>query len=86
VLRYGFNRLYKELLKVYSEDNVAGAGGVFGDAGSMGFGGAVPGGEDFYAPGDARNVTNMGTTSRAGKVKTKNDKKKKKKKSTKKKK
>ena len=58
----------------------AGAGGVFGDTGSMDFGGQVPGGSDFYAPGDARNVTNMGTTSRAGKVKTKNDPKKKKKK------
>lgn len=36
------------------ESNTAGAGGAFGDAPSMGHGGAVPGGSDFYATGDAR--------------------------------
>ena len=36
------------------EANTAGVGGVFGDAPSMGHGGAVPGGSDFYAGGDAR--------------------------------
>jgi len=75
-----FNSLYKHLVQIYKEDNTAGAGGVFGDAGSMDHGGAV-GNEDFYAPGDARNVlkNNLGTTSRKGKVRTKQDKKKKKK-------
>jgi len=44
---------------VYSEDNVAGAGGVFGGGPSMGHGGAV-GNSDFYAPGDARVPTALG--------------------------
>ena len=47
----------------------AGGGGVFGDTGSMDYGGQVPGGSDFYAPGDSRNVTNMGTYTRKGKIK-----------------
>ena len=34
---------------------MAGAGGVFGTAGSMGHGGAF-GNQDFYATGDARNI------------------------------
>ena len=37
-----------------NEDNMAGAGGVFGDAPSMGHGGAVTPVADFYAPGDSR--------------------------------
>lgn len=51
-----------------SETNAAGAGGVFGDAGSMGFGGAMTPATDFYAPGDMR--TPMG-----GKKQTKKSKK-----------
>lgn len=38
------------------EDMTSGTGGAFGDAGSMGFGGAV-GNTDFYAPGDMRIPT-----------------------------
>jgi hypothetical protein len=45
-----FERRFKQLL---DEDMTAGAGGVFGDAPSMGHGGAV-GNTDFYAPGDPR--------------------------------
>lgn len=45
-----FERRFKQLL---DEDMTAGAGGVFGDAPSMGHGGAV-GNTDFYAPGDMR--------------------------------
>lgn len=64
-----FNSIYLRLLKIYNEDMTAGAGGVFGDTGSMDYGGQVPGGSDFYAPGDARNTTNMGTYTRKGKIK-----------------
>lgn len=73
----GFNTLYKQLIKIYTEDMTAGTGGAFGDAGSMDFGGEVPGGSDFYAPGDARQVTNNGTYSRQGKVSPKKKRKKK---------
>jgi hypothetical protein len=45
-----FEKRFKQLL---DEDMTAGAGGVFGDAPSMGHGGAV-GNTDFYAPGDMR--------------------------------
>lgn len=41
------------------EDNMAGAGGVFGNAASMGHGGAV-GNKDFYAPGDSRVAKPIG--------------------------
>lgn len=41
------------------EINAAGAGGVFGDAPSMGHGGAV-GNTDFYAPGDTRIPSPLG--------------------------
>jgi len=44
---------------VYNEDNVAGDGGVFGTAPSMGHGGAF-GNSDFYAPDDARVPTALG--------------------------
>ena len=37
-----------------SENNAAGAGGVFGDAPSMGHGGATTPATDFYATGDMR--------------------------------
>lgn len=50
-----------------SETNAAGAGGVFGDAGSMGFGGAMTPATDFYAPGDMR--TPMGGKKQAKKSK-----------------
>lgn len=74
MIRNDFNSIYSRLVDLYSEDMVAGAGGVFGDTGSMGFGGDVPGGKDFYAPGDARSVTNQGTFTRRGKIKTKKKK------------
>ena len=44
------NAFYKQL----TEDNAAGAGGVFGSADSMGHGGAITPAQDFYAPGDTR--------------------------------
>jgi len=44
-----FERLF---VKSLQEDNSAGAGGVFGDAPSMGHGGAV-GNSDFYNTGSA---------------------------------
>lgn len=44
-----FERLF---VKSLQEDNAAGAGGVFGDAPSMGHGGAV-GNDDFYNTGSA---------------------------------
>ena len=44
---------------VIKELNTAGAGGVFGNAPSMGHGGAV-GNSDFYAPGDARIPVALG--------------------------
>ena len=43
----------KTFKKFIYEMNIAGAGGVFGDAPSMGHGGDV-GNSDFYAPGDSR--------------------------------
>lgn len=43
---------FDKLVKTLLEDNAAGGGGVFGDAPSMGHGGAV-GNSDFYAPGTA---------------------------------
>lgn len=55
---------YNKLL----EDMSSGAGGVFGDAPSMGHGGDI-GNTDFYAPGDARIV-------KGGKKKQKKQKKK----------
>lgn len=48
-----FEKRFKQLL---DEDMIAGAGGVFGDAPSMGHGGAV-GNTDFYATGDMRIPT-----------------------------
>jgi len=48
---------YREF--VLKEDNTAGAGGVFGNAPSMGHGGAV-GNSDFYAPGDSRIPVALG--------------------------
>jgi hypothetical protein len=47
--------------------NAAGAGGVFGDAPSMGHGGDF-GNSDFYAPGDARIPVALGAR-RKGKKK-----------------
>ena len=44
---------------ILKELNAAGAGGVFGNAPSMGHGGAV-GNSDFYAPGDARIPVALG--------------------------
>jgi len=57
---------------IMREDNTAGAGGVFGDAPSMGHGGDF-GNTDFYAPGDMRIPVALG-----GKVKIKGKGKKKK--------
>ena len=48
-----FEKRFKQLL---DEDMTAGTGGVFGDAPSMGHGGAV-GNTDFYATGDMRIPT-----------------------------
>lgn len=68
----------KHLIKIL-EDNTAGAGGAFGDAGSMGHGGNV-GNDDFYARGDSRVPKVLGVTvSRAGAVGGKRKKKKRKK-------
>lgn len=53
---------------VLGEENTAGAGGVFGDAPSMGFGGAV-GNTDFYAPGDTRIPSPLGVKKIKGKPK-----------------
>lgn len=61
-----FEQLYYKLLEL----NTAGAGGAFGDAPSMGHGGDVPGGSDFYAPGDSRLPKILGVYSRNGKVNT----------------
>jgi hypothetical protein len=69
MLRSDFHTIYSMMLKLYSEDMTSGAGGVFGDAGSMEYGGQVPGGSDFYAPGDARDTFNYGTFTRKGKIK-----------------
>jgi hypothetical protein len=46
----------RAFIKHLTEDNLSGAGGVFGDADSMGHGGAI-GMTDFYASGDARTPT-----------------------------
>lgn len=43
----------KAFIRKLTEDNLAGAGGVFGDAESMGHGGAI-GNTDFYATNDNR--------------------------------
>lgn len=64
--RYG-----KIFYKLMSETNTAGAGGSFGNASSMNHGGEVPGGGDWYAPGDARVPKVLGIYSRAGKIKKK---------------
>lgn len=57
-----------------SETNMAGAGGVFGDAPSMGHGGATTPATDFYASGDMR--TPMGGKKKArASVKSKKKKK-----------
>lgn len=58
-----------------SETNMAGAGGVFGDAPSMGHGGATTPTTDFYAPGDMRTPMGGKKNARAG-VKSKKKKKK----------
>lgn len=52
------------------EDMTAGAGGAFGDTGSMGFGGAI-GNTDFYAPGDMRIPTPGKKTRKSKKPKKK---------------
>lgn len=52
---------YKKLFNKILEQNISGPGGVFGDASSMGHGGAV-GNQDFYATGDARVPKVLGKT------------------------
>lgn len=59
----------KLFIKSLEEDNSAGAGGVFGDAPSMGHGGAIEM-TDFYNPKDTR-------IAKGGKKKKKKDRKKK---------
>lgn len=49
----------KTFKQFIAEINAAGAGGVFGNAPSMGHGGSV-GNTDFYAPGDSRIPTVLG--------------------------
>lgn len=44
----------KAFLQKLKENNMAAPGGVFGDAPSMGHGGAVTPAGDFYATGDMR--------------------------------
>lgn len=44
----------KAFFNKLNESNIAAGGGVFGDAESMGHGGAVTPATDFYAPGDSR--------------------------------
>jgi hypothetical protein len=56
----------KSFKQYITELNTAGAGGVFGDAPSMGHGGSV-GNKDFYAPGDARIPYIIGSTKIKGK-------------------
>lgn len=73
-----FNSLFARYAKLYKEDNTAGSGGAFGTAPSMSMGGEVPGGSDFYAPNDSRNVFGMGTYDRRGKLRKKKKKGKKK--------
>lgn len=46
-----FEKIFKQQLK---ENNAAAAGGVFGDAPSMGHGGTVQPAGDVYASGDMR--------------------------------
>ena len=70
------NDLFKRaFIASLQESNAAGAGGVFGDAGSMGFGGAITPAQDFYAPGDTRIP--MGGKKKDKKHKKKNPEKKK---------
>jgi hypothetical protein len=64
------------------EQNIAGAGGVFGDGPSFDHGGAV-GNIDFYAPGDSRIPYAIGLFRRSGIVKRKRKKKKSRRKSRK---
>lgn len=49
----------KYFLKVLSEDNIASAGGVFGNNATVDT--RFPGGGDTYAPGDARIPHVLGT-------------------------
>jgi hypothetical protein len=65
-----FEKVFYNLLH---EDMSAGAGGVFGGGSSMGHGGAV-GNSDFYAPGDARLPTILGSKKKRRKSKKKRKK------------
>lgn len=76
------NLFSKYFIKILSEDNVAGAGGVFGDVGG---GTMFPGGGDIYAPGDARLPHLLGDRPKK-KKKTKKSKRNKRKKNKRKKK
>jgi len=62
----------KAFTRKLTEDNLAGAGGVFGDAESMGHGGAI-GNTDFYAKGDNRIPTGGGKKEDDEKEDTKKD-------------
>jgi len=66
----------KYFIKVLSEDNVAGTGGVFGDVGG---GTMFPGGGDIYAPGDARLPHLLGDKPKKSKKSKKGKRKKRKK-------
>lgn len=52
------NLFEKYFIRTISEDNVSGAGGVFGDTGSTSM---FPGGGGSYADGDARIPTLLGS-------------------------
>jgi len=64
----------KRFINQVNEDVTAGAGGAFGDASSMSHGGDVPGGTDFYAPGDHRIPKALGAKSVSKKKKSKKKK------------
>ena len=61
----------KAFFNQLTETNMAGAGGVFGDAPSMGHGGATTPANDFYAPGDMRIPKGGKKNARAGLKKSK---------------
>ena len=70
------SRFAQIFFKLLEEDNFAGAGGALGNAPSMGHGGDVPGGSDFYARGDSRVPKLLGTFKRSGLIKRKKRRKK----------
>lgn len=70
-------KLFETAFLKLIENNAAGAGGVFGDAPSMGHGGADLPAKDFYASGDMRIPKGGKKDARAGLKKNKKKKTKK---------